>query len=288
MVTGASGLLGHHVCRYLVAQDEQVVGLHNHHAVDVDGVGPLCLDLLDEEKLRRVIEQEKPDYIFHTAALANVDQCQKSPQDAYRYNADIPHALAKLAQGIGSKMIHVTTDQLWPGDKANVTEEEPTAPVNIYGETKALSERLVLEQAPASIILRTNFFGEGRPWRMSFSDWLFHELSNNKSIQGFDDIFYTPIALDYLVPYAIDLAKKEAHGIFHLAGAERVSKFEFIKKFIGIFGLDASLVKQCACHEANLQAPRPKDMSLSVKKVEGVLGRSMPSVEESILTLKKL
>ena len=286
LVTGASGLLGHHICRYLIAQGDQVVALHNRHAVDVEGAYPVCLDLLDEEKLRAVVTKESPDYIFHTAALANVDECQKNPEDAHRYNAAIPQSLAKISHEAGSKMIHVTTDQLWAGDKANINEEEPTAPVNVYGETKALSEKLVLEQAPDSLVLRTNFFGEGRPWRKSFSDWLLHELTSGKTIQGFDDIFYTPIALDYFLPYSIDLAKNGERGVFHLAGGERVSKYEFIEKFCTIFDLDLSLVKKSGCHEANLSAPRPKDMSLSVKKIEDVLGRPMPSVKESILTLK--
>lgn len=286
LVTGASGLLGHHVCNHLVAQGDNVVALHNRHPVEVEGAQAVSMDLLDEEKLLAVVRQEKPDFIFHTAALANVDECQKHPEDAHRYNAHIPQSLARIARETGSKLIHVTTDQLWTGSKPNVAEEEATDPVNVYGETKALSEKLVLEQAPDAIILRTNFFGEGRPWRKSFSDWLMHELTHKKEIQGFDDIFYTPIALDYFLPCAFELAIKGERGIFHLAGSERVSKYQFIEKFCSIFGLDLALVKKSACHEANLSAPRPKDMSLSVKKIETVLGRPMPSVEESILTLK--
>ncbi len=287
LVTGASGLLGHHVCDYLVSQDTEVIALHNHHPVDVPKVKSYALDLLDEEKLQVLMTEERPDYIFHTAALANVDQCQKFPQDAHRYNVEIPHSLAKIAHNIGSKLVHVTTDQLWMGDKANVTEDEPTSPINIYGETKALSETLVLEQAPSSIVLRTNFFGKGRPWRKSFSDWLQYELLQGNPIQGFEDIFYSPIALDYLVPLAISLANNNAQGIFHLVGGERVSKYQFIEQFIGIMGLDISLVKKCSFRDAHLQAPRPMDMSLSVKKVEAFLGTKMPSVQDSILTLLK-
>ena len=285
LVTGGSGLLGHHICHYLSARGDAVTATHHQHPLELSSVKPYQLNLLDFGALDHVIQIERPDYIFHTAALANVDKCENDPELAKQYNIDLPAAVAKSACAVDAKMIHVTTDQLWTGDKAVVNEEEPTSPVNVYGATKAESEKQVLNIMPEALILRTNFFGKGRPWRKSFSDWLYDELSNGKSINGFDDIFYSPIAIDHFVPNAITLVEKNASGIFHLAGAQRISKYDFIAQFIDMLSLDKDLLKKCKCDDANLSARRPKDMSLSVAKIESYLGHSMPTVKDSIQTL---
>lgn len=288
LVTGGSGLLGHHVCSHLRdSGNKEIVTTCHNHPVEAAGVRVHQIDLLDFDRVGDLIRSERPDVIFHTAALANVDLCEKEPDLAWKYNVGLPVEIAKAARAVDAQMVHITTDQLWAGDKKLVSEDEPVCPINIYGKTKAESEDKLLAVMPEALVLRTNFFGKGRPWRHSFSDWLLQEMSAGRTINGFDDIFYSPVAIDFLVPYALRLVEARASGIFHLAGGERISKYDFIALFARKAGLYPDLLVRCKCDDANLAAPRPKDMSLSVEKVERFLGCPMPTAAESIETVLK-
>lgn len=79
-----------------------------------------------------------------------------------------------------------------------VTEDVPVCPVNIYGKTKAESERVVLAVNSEALILRTNFFGPGLQWRQSLSDWIINSLNRSEKINAFYDVFFTPISIYHL------------------------------------------------------------------------------------------
>ena len=287
VVTGASGLLGHHMCVLLQSKGHEVVAVHHNHPVEADGVRAHKLDLIDFGAVQGFLTETKPDYMFHAAAQTNVDACESNPGLAYAYNTELSRVIAESCRQQNIKMVYITTDQLWRGDKANVTEDEPVSPVNVYGTSKSESEKQVLAVCSEALIIRTNFFGVGRPWRKSFSDWLLDELQNGRAIKGFDDIYYTPIAIDYLLTHVYSLVQSNAAGIFHVAGRERISKYEFIMQFTAALNLPTTLIEKCSSENANLKAQRPKDMSLSVAKAESVLGCTMPTVDESISTLLK-
>lgn len=75
-----------------------------------------------------------------------------------KIHIDVSHVIAQTASQINSKMVHISTDHLWDGTMQMVTEDVPVCPVNIYGKTKAESERAVLAVNSEALILRTNFF----------------------------------------------------------------------------------------------------------------------------------
>lgn len=282
LITGASGLLGHNACAYFVARENDVTGLSHGHDIDVAGVKDIKVDLMDFDKTGAIIREIRPDVILHCAAVTNVDACESDVEGTQRYHVDLSRYIAEVALSIGAKMIMISTDQLWDGSREFMDEECATSPLNVYGRTKADGEKAVMQAAPDAMIIRTNFFGIGRPWRKSFSDWLDAELSQGHMLNGFTDIFYTPIAIpDFLVALE-KLVDKDFSGIIHLAGSERVSKYAFMKRYAQMAGYDESLIQAQTSAKGDLKAKRPMDMSLSVKKIEGLLGYAMPTIAESI------
>jgi dTDP-4-dehydrorhamnose reductase len=282
LITGASGLLGHNACHYFLSQGYDVTGVSYQHDIGISLVREVKVDLMDPQALADLFENIKPDYVLHCAAITNVDACEDNPDQAHLYNVSLPERIAQLCSTYRSKLIYITTDQLWDGTKPFMSEADAVEPLNIYAETKAISEQKVLDADSTALIIRTNFFGQGRVWRLSFSDWIHKSLSENQTLKGFDDIYYTPIAIDILLERIDDLIQENATGLFHVAGSERVSKYAFMVAYATAAGLNAGLIEKASASKGNLKAKRPADMSLSVNKVEEFLKQTMPNVQESI------
>lgn len=255
--------------------------MHNH-TIGISGITEIKQDVMDFGGLDKVFDTHNPDIIFHCVAITNVDLCEDEPENAYNYHVNLSHHIATYCNNHNIQMIYITTDQLWDGTSGMRAETDSLSPMNIYAKTKAESEFEVLKANSNALIIRTNFFGEGRPWRLSFSDWINSQLSQGQIIKGFDDIYYTPIAIPYLIEYIDQLVGKDAEGIYHVAGAERVSKYDFIHTYASMANLDKSLIEKASSSDGNLKANRPKDMSLDVTKVEEFLGVKMPNIEQSI------
>jgi dTDP-4-dehydrorhamnose reductase len=287
LISGASGLLGHHFCKYLEFQDQKIIGLHNKHSIDVKSVECIQNDFTNLRKVENIILNSSPDVIVYASGLTNVDACEENEVLAKELHADIPTALAIAAKNNGSQFIFISTDHLWDGSTTLVTEETPTQPINVYARTKVLGERQILGVNPKNLIIRTNFFGRGRPWRKSLSDWIIEQLISENSLTAFTDTYFTPIDLNHLCENIMALADCKANGIYNIAGHQRVSKYAFAHYLAEHIGLRTDLIKPGKIIDANLKAPRPSDMSLSTKKIEAKLGIKMPTLTQCFECLDK-
>jgi dTDP-4-dehydrorhamnose reductase len=286
LITGASGRLGHQLCRHLVATGHRVAGLIHDRPVELDSVTGLAVDLLDRAAIERAIEGSECSYVVHTAGLTDVDDCEARPDVAESIHVTATSHVAIAARRKGATFIYISTDHLWRGDRAFVDEDRPPQPLNVYALTKHRGELAARAAHPEALILRTNFFGHGRPWRPSFSDWLDARLRQDNRITMFRDVFFTPIAAEILCPLIVEMATRGATGIYHAAGSERLSKYEFGIRYAEIFGHDRARISPASVIDAGLKAPRPNDMSLATEKIERFLGRPMPDCQESLETLR--
>lgn len=286
LVTGASGLLGHALCSFVAERGERVVGVRLGHPVDVEGVSEVVADLTDRSAVAELMAMHRPDVVVHAAGLTDVDACERAPDLAHRLHVEATGTLATIAAHAGAAFLHISTDHLWDGGKPMVSESEPPCPLNAYARTKLQGEEAALAGHPSALVLRTNFFGEGRPWRRSFSDWVLTGLSEGKNLRMFTDVFFTPIALGHLCPLLVEMADLKAQGIYHLAGGERLSKYEFGRLMARTFGFSESLIEPGNIANANLAAPRPRDMSLDCGKAAALLGRPLPGASAGIALLR--
>ena len=285
LVLGASGLLGHTLCSHLAASGEHAVGVAHSHDVGVPGVVELQLDLTDEDAIDACIGRWQPDVIVNASGLTNVDACEADPLAAHRLHVDASAGVARAVQAAGSRLVHISTDHLWDGSRANVTEDTPPAPLNVYARTKWEGERVVLEEAPGALVVRTNFFGHGRAWRPSFSDLILSSARRGEIFRAFTDVHFTPIEMTLLSAAIVDLVGVQAAGVMHVAGSERISKFDFARRLLGAAGFDEAMVEGRSVATAGLAAPRPLDMSLGTDKAAAVLGRALPDVAASLRAL---
>lgn len=288
LVTGASGLLGHFLVPYLVAQGHSVIALANTHDLpdSMGGVRPVKCDITQKDQIEGVLNKAVPDIIIHAAGMTSVDQCETDPARARLMNTGVPVWLAQWAAKNGRQYVFISSDHVTGGDKPLFSETDPVAPVNIYAQTKLDAEIAVSGYAPFAQIVRTNFFGRGPVWRKSLTDWLWEKALAGEQIPAFTDSFFSPLSVHYLSRAIADLSRQPASGIFHVGGSERVSKYDFALQFLAFFNLDTALVVPSSVQDAHLAAPRPMDMSMAVGKVEQTLGYRMPTLKQSFESIK--
>ena len=285
MVTGASGLLGHELCCQLAKADHTVSALKSTHQVGIRGVEEFTVDITDQYSVEKIVEKQNPDIIVHAAGITDVDQCEKNPDLARTVHVKGTGNVAKSANSNDFPLIYISTDHLWDGTRPKVDEDTPPYPINTYAKTKLEGELTAFEICEKVLSIRTNFFGHGRPWRMSFSDWILKNLAQESTLSMFTDAYFTPISTQYLSQFIMELVDQKATGIFNIAGTERLSKYDFAVLLAKEAGYSSNKIRKTLLADFGFSAPRPRDMSLSTKKISHFLGRKMPAAAESIATL---
>lgn len=289
VITGASGLLGHALCPYLAGEGHTVyaVSYTNRISKKAPGIFEISLDLKDQDEVKKSLASIDFNTLVHTAGLTSVDKCETDPDQAFLLNTEIPTRLASWCAQNSKRFIFISSDHVTGGKTPLFSEEHPVAPVNVYAETKARAEKQVLDAYPEALVVRTNFFGRGPVWRKSLTDWLWDKAKTGETIPAFTDSYFSPISGLYLSKTIAELSETQVSGIFHVGGSERLSKYDFALKFVDFFGLDRALVKSSLTSDAHLSAPRPADMSMSVKKIEKTLNHKMPDILESFESIRK-
>ena len=278
LVTGASGFLGSYVTRALAARSRRVVGQSYSHPFSN---GDVRADLAQPGAGVDLVREVRPSVVVHCMALTNVDLCEREPVLAKRINADLCGELAEACDESGATLVMISTDQLWRDPPAFVGEEMPPDPIGVYGITKAEGE-VQSRKARRHLILRTNFFGRGLAWRASLSDMILSSLREGRGFNGFADVFFTPMAVGLFAEWIVDAVDAGLEGTFHLAGRDRLSKFDFAVAVARAAGLDPAAVKPIRIADAGLIARRPNEMSLGCGKISRALGRPVPDLDQSL------
>jgi dTDP-4-dehydrorhamnose reductase len=158
-------------------------------------------------------------------------------------------------------------------------------PVNIYGRSKLAGETAALSHSGA-LVLRTNIFGPSRtPGRASLSDFVIGSLSQGKSIQLFEDIYFSPLHMETVCALMVGALEKGLVGVYNMGSREGMSKKDFSLKVALHKELPTDRTKTVKSSHIQGRAPRPKDMRLDVSRIEKALGREMPTLEDEIRNL---
>ena len=269
LVTGGSGFLGWNLCRELGKRHE-VCGSYLQHPCVPDTCSAFKLDVTSREEIRSCIEQMKPDVIIHTAAITNPDYCEKDRGLAKKVNSDASKIIASLSQEHSVRLIYVSTDLVFNGEKGFYHEEDEPDPVNYYGDTKLQGEIAVRELLPDGVILRVSLmYGWGNGTNGCFTDWMLSTLEKGEKLNLFIDQYRTPTLVnDTVTGFLKIIEDPKATGIFHLAGPERVSRVEFGKFFVDTFGFSPDFIIPVKQDEIPALVRRPRDSSLSIQKFQ--------------------
>ena len=283
-ITGGSGLLGTNWAIWNKDKHDIFLGI-NKVNVKIQSAQSVKVNFSTLKNTERTIIDLIPDVVINTIGLTNVDYCEEKPQLSKFANEIIPSFIAQICNKYDIPLVHISTDHLFDGNRAFATEEERTKPLNEYAKSKARGEKLVSKHCPKSLIIRTNFFGWGPYYRQSFSDFIIFNLRQKKEIILFNDIYFSPILIEHLILFIYELIEIDSFGIFNVVSDGRLSKYDFGIKLAKRFDLDLKLIKKGSIEDLTYLVSRPKDMSLSNKKLSKHLNKSIGSVDHQISEL---
>jgi dTDP-4-dehydrorhamnose reductase len=288
LITGASGLLGANLLLCAKPHFTNVVGICGRHTCNLPGVETLQADLTDPSATRDLVQRFRPTWIIHTAAMADVDSCEESPEVARLCNEGMTRNIVESAGAVGARIVHISTDAVFNGAKGGYSEEDHTDPINVYAATKLAAENIVHEDGGDHLIVRTAIYGWNMQDKLSLAEWILQRLETGAPMPGFKDVFFSPILVNDLSDFILQMMSREMKGLYHVSGSESLSKFDFAVKLANVFNLDANLVQSAVLGDVALKAPRPKNLSLRTDKISRSLGIRMPDVDEGLRRFKLL
>lgn len=282
VVTGASGLLGANLMMTARRQGLEVAGIYHRHPVHLGGVDLFSVDLTNPTALGKIFADLRPSSVIHCAAASNVDWCEEHPDAAHELNVTASAAIAELATKANARLLYISTDSVFDGLRDNYSEGETPTPVNIYARSKLNGEREVLRCHSFAAIARINLYGWNAQNKQSLAEWVIDRLASGHEVPGFTDVIFNPILANDLAEILLAMIACNLRGIYHVAGSEAVSKFEFARCVASAFGFDPARVIPARIADAELKAPRPRNTSLNTEKICAALGRSMPDVDSGL------
>lgn len=281
LVTGASGLLGLNLALE-AAKDHQVFGTVKDHTLRTDAFSILQTDLLVPSAVEEVLDETQPDWVIHCAALANVDACEANPALARQLNSELPKKLATYVGRGGARLVHVSTDAVFDGQRGEYTEEDLPNPLSVYAQSKLEGEHAVAEANPSAIIARVNLFGWSLTGKRSLAEFFFYNLSAGRQVMGFTDVYFCPLLANHLGRIFLKMLVSDLSGLYHVVSRDCSSKYDFGVKIARRFELDERLITPTSVEQAGLKAARSPKLTLRTDKLARDLGEPPPDLSTGI------
>ena len=183
------------------------------------------LDLSNAKEIRESVELLDFDLLINAAAFTNVDLCETEKDQAFAINAEAPKLLAEICRDKNAKLIHISTDYVFDGEKRKpYTEEDAPKPISAYGESKRAGEKFVLQTSDRHLVIRVSWvFGPDRP---SFVDAMIDRARKEEKIEAIADKWSTPtytVDIAEMLPRVFDVDA----GILHLANSGQCTWQEY-------------------------------------------------------------
>jgi len=284
LVTGASGLLGSKIVKAAM-HHFKVIPLHNTKPLHENS---LRLDITNAWEVSSLFNKIKPYAVIHTASETNVDKCETEKAHAWKINVEGTQNIALASNKVGAKLVYISTDYVFDGQKGNYSEQDKPNPINHYGITKLEGEKIVIKNCKKYAILRTSVLYGWHPWKQNFVTWVINQLNQNKEIMVVDDHFNTPTLADNLAEMIIEVVQKDISGLYHASGKERISRYNFALKIAKTFSLDTSLIKPVKMNQLTTWiAKRPRDSSLNTEKIQKQLKTKPLNITQGLRKMKE-
>jgi dTDP-4-dehydrorhamnose reductase len=281
LVTGASGLLGFNLALRESAHRD-VTGVVHSCALSRTPFQVLTADLTNLDTANRLLDTVQPEGVIHCAAMADIDACEKQPEQAAQINAYVPGELAQACCKRGIRLVHLSTDAVFDGSRGGYLETDTPNPLSVYAQTKLRGEQLVLDAFPDAVVARVNFYGWSLTGKRSLPEFFYNNLSSGNTVMGFTDVEFCPLFVDHLADLLMRLLDGAFSGIFHVVSPVSLSKYEFGCRIADIFGLNTRLIQPVSVMDGRLTARRSPKLTLNTDKLKEALQIPLPGIQEGI------
>ena len=290
LITGSNGLLGQRLAEMMIHSSGYrllLTSKHEHSVFAENAVEYRTMDVTDRNAVRTVIEEFEPETIINTAAITNVDQCEKERELAWRVNVRSVEHLTYAAKLSGAKIIHLSTDYVFDGKSGPYSELDRPNPLSYYGKTKLASENVLRTSGVPHTIVRTMvLYGIGFGVKLNFALWVLKSLGEGNAIHVVNDQIGNPTFADDLAYALLKIVDLGGSELYHVAGEELVSRFDFAVALARVFNLNRKLIEPVKTSAFKQPAARPLKSGFIILKAETELGIKMSGVERGLMAFK--
>jgi len=262
LIIGGSGFLGSKLVDTL---DGNCQSTYNQNRIFPNQIQ---MDLADEASIGKCLDETKPEAIIHCGGLTDTDSCEANPDLANRVNCLGTEALLKEFDG---KFIYFSTDYVFDGEHAPYDEKSEPNPINHYGKTKLIAERMVLEKSQNLVVRVSGLYGVNKN-----NNRFLDGLRSRRVIKASQELISTLTYIEDLARAIPDLMNMA--GVLHFSGEQSFSRYDFAKLAVESLGLNAEVVAQ----ESNGLAKRPRNSSLS-----SVYALKKTPVDEALIEIRR-
>jgi dTDP-4-dehydrorhamnose reductase len=250
IVIGANGQLGTDVCAALEESGCEVVPATHDD-----------IEIVDARSVAELMAQTQPDAIVNTAAMHNVEQCEKEPSRAFAVNGLGTRNLATECDKHGTYLLQISTDYVFDGrKKAPYTEEDAPFPLNVYANSKLAGEYFALTSCKNGAVLRVSGVYGKNPCRakggLNFVQLMLKLARERPELRVVDDEVLTPTYAADIARQVVALVERRLPGLFHGTAQGSCSWYEFAKHIFATTGTKANLQK-ARPGEFPAKVPRP-------------------------------
>jgi dTDP-4-dehydrorhamnose reductase len=267
----------------ILARGHAVVGGRHTSALPA-GLAEVPLDILSAASIEAALVRVRPEAVVHSAALADADRCQADPELAERVNVRGAENVARACRLHRIRLVALSTDLVFAGDRGQLAESQPAAPILTYGRTKLRGEAAVFGACPGAAVARVALVvGRGHGSKGTASESVAWALAAGRTLRLFTGQYRTPVDAESVAVAIATLLAGSGAGLFHLGGAERISRFDLGLRVARALGLATEAIAAVTQAELRLAAPRPADVSLDSTRARTELGFAPRALETAIL-----
>jgi len=275
LVIGSHGMLGRDLVNRLSTLSDQKNPGNEVIAVDHEHV-----DITHGEDTSKFVIEVKPDVIVNCAAFSNVDACETQISEAFAVNATGARNVALAGKQTGAKIIHISTDYVFDGNKNQpYIETDKPDPISVYGKSKLEGELAVQEIGGNYVIIRTAWlFG---PFRKNFVTAMLELGRKNRSVSVVTDQHGSPTYTADLSDAIQTAISKDLRGIYHVTNSGACSRYEWARKIFELTGNQVSVISLKTA-DYKRAARVPQNSSLDCTKYTTTTGQKMRSWQEAL------
>jgi dTDP-4-dehydrorhamnose reductase len=278
LLTGASGQLGGHLLAALLKEvpPVDILALAGQGTVAGAGVAVQRIDLADPVGVHACVAAFRPACILHVGGVTAVSDAYSDPARAEHVNVGGTRALAEAAAVCGARLVFASTDMVFDGGQAPYAEEHAPAPLSQYGRSKAAAEQVLAGLDRALIVRLPLMYGFSRTHRVSTFAGQIDALRRGQTLRLFTDEFRTPVWLGDAAAAMLALARSERTGVIHVAGPERLSRYEMVERVARVLGIENASLTPISRLAIDAPEPRPEDLSLDGRRFKAAFPHVIP------------
>lgn len=282
-ITGGSGVLGSKLVESLFRENEVSYSFLSHSYI-IEGCIPYELDITKSKSTVDLILQIRPEITVHTSALTDVDFCETNRELANAINIEGTRNVVDACKKVNSKVIYISTSNVFDGMKKIFLEDDMPNPINYYGFTKLEGERIVANSNLPFLILRIDQpYSWVKKWqKKNFVLWVLEKLEASNVVEVFVDWYNNPTLINNFIEVTNKLLKKEKEGIYHVVGSDFINRYEWALRIANIFGKDKNRIRPIRSGRLRTLAAKRANANLSNSKTQKETGVTLLGVEDGL------